>query len=175
MNKVLRSLFLSVIVFVALTPYVSAFNYLLSDTGYQYRNADINTCYVSNYPTQVFSGVGAWGSTYRKMVLSNTSQNYVYEVYYSDSFLARWTSIQYNNDSINRTIQYTIKMNTRTLAGKSYNFIKSVFVHECGHALGLADNNDSSSYLMSHTRNRENIYSPQTYDINAVYQHSQYF
>ncbi|MFI7705404.1 matrixin family metalloprotease [Nonomuraea sp. NPDC049480] len=62
-----------------------------------------------------------------------------------------------------------IKLNTRTInrdASNHANFVTSVLVHEFGHALNLAHN--SSTSIMSNSRNRNSMTKPQAHDVSDV-------
>lgn len=50
----------------------------------------------------------------------------------------------------------------------SDNWKRSVAGHELGHGMSLNDHNGVNSVLMSHGRDRENLYTPQTDDIAGV-------
>jgi hypothetical protein len=67
---------------------------------------------------------------------------------------------------------FTIRLNSRTISADAINvsnFIRSTFAHELGHGLSLGDNpTTSASSLMKHSRNRNTMYLPQSYDIAEV-------
>ena len=67
---------------------------------------------------------------------------------------------------------FTIQINSRTInqaASNLSSFIRSVTVHELGHALSLADNpNTTSTSIMKYSRNRNSLVSPTPYDRNNV-------
>lgn len=69
-------------------------------------------------------------------------------------------------------MSFDITLNSRTIsrdATNVSNFIQSVFVHELGHSIWLRDNPPTTSpSIMSHSRDRDTMTDPQTYDINAV-------
>jgi len=81
--------------------------------------------------------------------------------YYSYTWVLKVTKVQ-------------IKVNTRTLqagapSGQYLNWFYSTAVHEFGHALKLHDNpNTTSNSIMTYSRNRSTITTPQTYDVNNV-------
>lgn len=63
---------------------------------------------------------------------------------------------------------YRVYLNTNASSSLSQtNWGRSTACHELGHALGLDDLSSGSS-LMSHSRNRSNIYYPQTDDLNGI-------
>jgi hypothetical protein len=66
---------------------------------------------------------------------------------------------------------FSIKINTKTLNGKSSNFRKSTITHEIGHLLWLNDYSSSPPNdfsLMYHGRDRDKIYTPQYIDVFHV-------
>ncbi len=78
-------------------------------------------------------------------------------------------SVIYNGSEL---VSFDITLNSRTIsrdATNVSNFIQSVFVHELGHSIWLRDNPPTTSpSIMSHSRDRDTMTDPQTYDINAV-------
>jgi hypothetical protein len=67
---------------------------------------------------------------------------------------------------------FTIRLNSRTIsadASNVSNFIRSSFAHELGHGLSLGDNPTTSApSIMKHSRDRNTLYVPQSYDITEV-------
>lgn len=63
-------------------------------------------------------------------------------------------------------------MNSKALkkdATNISNFIQSVFVHELGHTIWLADNPiTTSSSIMKYNRNRNTMTNPSAYDVEGV-------
>lgn len=80
--------------------------------------------------------------------------------------------ITYQTYSGSTLKSFRIELNARTIAADASNFsnfVQSVFVHELGHTIWLADNpSTSSSSIMKYTRNRNTMTKPQTFDINNV-------
>ncbi len=67
--------------------------------------------------------------------------------------------------------QFTIKLNARTIsrdASNFDNFLKSTAAHEFGHAFFLDDNPPSGPSLMSHSRDRNTLTTPQAVDVHNV-------
>lgn len=68
--------------------------------------------------------------------------------------------------------KFRIELNARTISDDADDFAKfvqSVFVHELGHAIWLADNPaTTSSSIMKYSRDRNTMTMPQTFDINNV-------
>ena len=53
-----------------------------------------------------------------------------------------------------------------------YLYVRSVFAHELGHTVGLADNpagaGDANGSLMNHGRDRNVVLGPTSFDITSV-------
>lgn len=80
----------------------------------------------------------------------------------SESLFGRTTT--YHSSGIVKRFDALVNSGNTKLTG---NVPRSVACHELGHPLGL-DDLTTGSALMSHARNRQNIYKPQTDDINGI-------
>ena len=111
----------------------------------------------------------AWNGTTAgtNISVSTNTSSYTCEVdTYSDLWYGLTTPLSISGNQLNEA---SIKINSRTCSS-STNWRKSTITHEIGHLLGLLDNPPTSSdnSLMNHGRNRNNIYTPQEYDIMNV-------
>lgn len=79
---------------------------------------------------------------------------------------------EYTNINIFKEItSYNSYLNTGTPSLSKTNYGRSTAAHELGHAIGLDDLSSGNS-LMSHSRDRSLIYTPQSDDlqgVNAIY------
>jgi len=70
--------------------------------------------------------------------------------------------------------RFTIDMNSRTIsqdATNFSNFVTSVFAHELGHSIWLADNpagTTANGSIMNHNRNRNTLTTPTAFDVASV-------
>jgi hypothetical protein len=125
--------------------------------------------YNSTWQTPMNSALSSWNSASSKVNITKNSSSaaYVTAAQYSDTWYGLYS---YSGIPVWRV--FDIKLNSRTIAADASNvtnFIRSTFAHELGHSLSLADNpSTSSASLMKHSRDRNTLYTPQTYDINDV-------
>ena len=71
---------------------------------------------------------------------------------------------------------YQIDINYRTIkegAQQLLPFIRSVTVHELGHVFSLSDTPGTTASIMSYSRNRNSMTSPQSIDVTRVKNHYQ--
>lgn len=124
----------------------------------------------STWQRALDNGMASWNGAGAKVSFNKVSgsNNPVYVANYSYGAYGKCI-IYYSGNKITR---FTIEMNNRTIsrdATNFSNFIQSVFVHELGHAIWLADNpRTSQPSIMKYSRNRNTMTRPQTFDINNV-------
>ncbi|MCB7135984.1 hypothetical protein [Cellulosimicrobium marinum] len=87
------------------------------------------------------------------------------------SYTADWYGVytrRYDSSIVYTGYLFTIKLNSRTInksASNFSNFVRSVYVHEYGHAFSLADNpSGSQASIMKESRNRNSMVYPSTSD-----------
>lgn len=124
----------------------------------------------STWQTPMNQSVTNWNNAGAKVKFtkSSSSSNTISAAQYSWEAYGR----NYATYSGSKLTKFRIEMNARTISKDSQNFgnfVQSVFVHELGHSVWLADNpNTSSSSIMKYSRNRNTMTKPQTYDVNNV-------
>ena len=74
-----------------------------------------------------------------------------------------------------RLITYRIILNSNTISRDAINFsdfVTSIFAHEFGHSIWLADNPSEASgtngSIMNHSRNRNTLTVPTSFDVASV-------
>lgn len=128
--------------------------------------------YNSQWVTIINNARSAWNSSSAKVSIStsSSSNNTIEAAKFNDSWYGLCS--QSYNTSTGHTTKFTIKVNARTITKDATNFnsfAKSTVAHEFGHVFWLCDNpSTNSSSLMKHSRNRNNLTTPQTFDINNV-------
>lgn len=117
-------------------------------------------------------GRSAWNNSSAKVNISvsSNSKNTIVAGNYSESWYGLNT--QTYNTSTGYTSKFTIQINSRTIsddASDFNNFAQSTVAHEFGHCFWLCDNpSTSKASLMKHTRNRNTMTIPQSFDIHNV-------
>ena len=135
----------------------------------------------SSIPIKTFSYNEVWQPVMEESIENwndSDSNIYFYTSNYSDNTVKAENLVQswyglntayYSGSSI---IKFEIKINSRTIAEDATNvdnFIQSVFVHELGHSIWLADNpNTTKTSIMKYSRNRNAMTKPQPYDEDNV-------
>ncbi|SFS06166.1 zinc metalloprotease [Anaeromicropila populeti] len=124
----------------------------------------------STWTTRLNNSIAAWNATDTPVTIakSSSSSNTVYADYYSDTWYGLKSSIVSNNI----LTSFTIKINSRTITNDATNvsnFAQSTTVHEFGHVFWLCDNpNTTQSTIMSYSRDRNTMITPQQFDIDNV-------
>ncbi|SNS83021.1 CARDB protein [Anaerovirgula multivorans] len=126
--------------------------------------------YNSTWQTPMDTAISNWNNDEAKITFNKVSlsDNTVAAGQYDYDAYGKCFST-YKGDELTK---FEIQLNSRTIsedATNLSNFIQSVFVHELGHTIWLADNpNTTSSSIMKYSRNRNTMTKPQTYDIIHV-------
>lgn len=141
-----------------------------------YVDSSFNATYIS----QLQQAILAWNSTRVGVVLTYAGTtpspiivNGIGETkapISSNSTIAN-TVRTYNGTTINKaviTLNSNLSFNNGATTTGTYN-LKSVFMHEIGHALGLADNNDSSSIMCGTYTGRTALSSMDIDDLDSLY------
>lgn len=141
-----------------------------------YADSSFNATYVSQLQQAIF----AWNNTRVGIVLTyaGTSPNpYLINgigvtktPITSNSTIAN-TTITSTGNTINKTVialNSNLSFNDGAITAGTYN-LKSVFMHEIGHALGLADNTDSSSIMYKNYAGRTVLSSMDINDLDSLY------
>ena len=172
--KSLLGITLSIIFLITMPLMVYAADPYLS-YGCQYGDITVkpySSLYNSTWVTILDNGRGAWNSSSANVSIStsSSSNNTLEAANYSDTWYGLNT--QTYNTSTGYTTKFVIKVNARTISNDATNFsnfAKSTVAHEFGHSFWLCDNpSTTSSSLMKHSRDRNTMTTPQTFDINNV-------
>ncbi len=118
------------------------------------------------------NGISAWNNSSANVSISKTSssKNSIEAAQYDDTWYGLISSPY--DTSTGYILKFTIKVNARTISADAENFnnfAKSTVTHEFGHVFGLCDNpSTSKSSIMKHSRNRNTMTTPQTFDADNV-------
>ena len=166
---------------LVMIPFANAeLTYKYNPYGYHYQTVEVdNYTYVYDYMNNTISAKNSWnncGLTDRSISVSTSSNNKMYQNYYSTSWSGFYEQLIYDTSySQTRsyfTTKFQIKLNEKYMEGYTSTQRQGVVAHELGHALGLEHNDGnpepSSTLMRSGSANFSNIYTPQTYDKNAV-------
>ncbi len=141
-----------------------------------YADASFDATYISQLQQAIF----AWNNTRVGIVLTyagTTPSPYlvngigVTKAPISPNSTIANTVITSTGTTINKavvTLNSNLSFNNGATTVGTYN-LKSVFMHEIGHALGLADNNDSSSIMYGTYTGRTALSSMDINDLDSLY------
>lgn len=141
-----------------------------------YADASFSAAYISQLQQAIF----AWNNTRVGVVLTyagTTPNPYlvngigVTKTPISPNSTIANTVITSNGTTINKAVvalNSNLSFNDGATTTGTYN-LKSVFMHELGHALGLADNNDSSSIMYVTYTGRTALSSMDINDLDSLY------
>jgi hypothetical protein len=124
----------------------------------------------SMWETPLDAGISSWNNAGAEIAftMDSASNNIVLVDEYPDSYYGQ-CRVWADGDE---ATQFEIKMNERTIlrdCTNFTNFTQSVFVHELGHTVWLADNPYTTSpSIMKYSTDKNTIYVPQSFDINNV-------
>lgn len=98
-----------------------------------------------------------------------SGDSYVTTGRWNDSWYGMYTPRSRQYVLWGRAKKFKIELNRNTLDNKSYNFRRSVLVHEFGHAFCLNDNPSSGNLsIMNYDRNRNYLTWPAAHDVLGV-------
>ncbi|MCJ7841869.1 hypothetical protein MUB24_13355 [Lederbergia sp. NSJ-179] len=139
--------------------------------GWPSKTIPIKTySYNDRWQIPMNAAVSSWNNAGAKIKFnkSSSSSNTITAAQYSYTDYGR----NYATYSGKNLKSFRIELNSRTISADAknfLNFVQSTFVHELGHSIWLADNpSTSSASIMKHSRNRNTMIKPQTFDINNV-------
>lgn len=139
--------------------------------GYSSKTIPVKSySYNATWQTPMDQSLANWNNAGAKISFtkSSSSSNTITAAQFNDTSYG----VNYGSVSGSTLKSFRIELNSRTISADATNlsnFIQSVFVHELGHSIWLADNPDTSSAsIMKYTRDRNSMTKPQTYDINGV-------
>jgi len=125
----------------------------------------------ATWQTPMNNAIANWNSrnTPISFTTNSTSNNTVTSASRADT----WYGLITRTSNGSNVTRFEIVMNSRTITNSATNlsnFITSVFAHELGHAIGLADNpaQGGTGSIMSHARNRNTITVPSAFDVASV-------
>lgn len=126
--------------------------------------------YNNTWQSPMDASISNWNNAGAKITFNkdSTSNNTIIVDSYADS----WLGLNTGTHSGSQLTRFVIQLNSRTInlnATNFSNFVTSVFVHELGHSIWLADNPDTTcETIMSYYRDRNTMTQPQVYDIRNV-------
>lgn len=142
--------------------------------GVRYKNIAVksySSSYNDTWVSILNNARSAWNSSSAGTTIttSSTSGNKILATRYDDTWYGLFSVESSSQVYITK---FTIQVNARTISNAATNFsnfAKSTVVHEFGHAYFLDDNPPTTqSTIMSHSRNRNSLTTPQSYDVNNV-------
>ena len=147
------------------------------DYGYYQKKVYIQNHASGIYGTAVTQAADNWnnsGISPRSVVINTASSCGVYDddftadelLDYSGSY-GLYMSLSYDTNpcSCHQTSIFNIFLNTETLTSS---IVESTAAHELGHAFGLYDDHSSNSRLMSYSRDRTTVVSPNSDEVSTV-------
>lgn len=127
--------------------------------------------YNPSWETPLSLGGSSWNSRPEVHLYRTSSASYPSALYvgpYSWSSYGTYTRHYLPNS-------FTIRINSTRIAADATNFSRfaqSTISHEFGHVLNLVDNpTTTSSSIMKHSRNRNTLYNPTSWDLARVGAH----
>ncbi len=118
--------------------------------------------------------IPSWNGTPTKafISLSSNSNNEIYGGNYDASWYGMYYKLE--DDGYGSAKKFSIAVNGNAIiiaqsrGEDTTNYLRSTLAHELGHALHLGDLDNTSKELMNHNRDRSEIYTPQSGDIQGV-------
>ena len=145
--------------------------------GYYQKNVYIQNHASGIYGTAVTQAAANWNNSNispRSVIINTTSSCGVYDddftadelIDYSGSF-GVYLALSYDTNpcSCHQTSIFNIFLNTEKL---NQNIVESTAAHELGHAFGLYEDHSSTTRLMSYTRDRTTVVSPNSDEVSTV-------
>lgn len=142
--------------------------------GMRYKNFAVKSysnSYNDTWVNILDNARSAWNSSNAGTSISTLSysNHEIYAAQYNDTWYGLFTV---ESSSQGYITEFNIKVNARTISDHATNFsnfARSTVVHEFGHAFFLDDEPPTTSpSIMSYSRNRNTMVTPQTYDVNNV-------
>lgn len=165
--KKLFSVMLIVLTLIATS--VSSINaYGLQNYGWKSTSIPIKYDLNSEYRPIIEASIKAWNNVHPKIKIyySSKASNVIYIGEYKESWVGYYS---YYLNKKKQVTRFNIYINDRLVKSKTNNYKQSVLVHELGHALSLADNpGNTKGTIMSYSRNRNKMITPQADDIAGV-------
>lgn len=166
-TKKLFSVMLIVLTLIATS--VSSINaYELQNYGWNSTSIPIKYDLNSEYAPVIEASIKAWNNVHPKIKIyySSKASNVIYIGEYEESWVGCYS---YYLNKKKQVTRFNIYINDRLVKSRTSNYKQSVLVHELGHALSLADNpGNTKETIMSYSRNRNEMITPQADDIAGV-------
>jgi hypothetical protein len=151
---------------------MNIFSYTLipATDRYEKKNITISNGGMNSYWwNNVGQAAMNWNSTPTIVTVATTSSGYNQVIAHdvASTWYGWYNILERSNTSVTK---FRLELNSRSIfqaATNHSNFVTSTTVHELGHAFGLGDLGGSTT-IMSKYRNRNEMTTPQTDDINGV-------
>lgn len=167
--KFIGTLLTVVMLFLLVVPSANA--YVYNKDGYPSATYDLDfgySRYNDTWTKRIAAAVANWNVTNTPVWITHSSSSI--NKMYADNYADGWYGLYIpSKNASGRVTSFMIKLNARTIGADASNwdhFIESTTVHEIGHSLKL--DHTSGTAIMNPNRNRNNMYTPQTDDINGV-------
>ena len=132
-----------------------------------------NTISLEPWRTNINAGVTNWNNSGAgvRFVVGATGNNHIFFVHYDTQQRFGWVDVVVSG---NRILMFDININADQIQNSWFTadvarVTQSTMAHELGHVIWLADNPPTSQpTIMSHSRNRNQVFTPQWVDIESV-------